>query len=51
MADYELRSYSGQIHAYKIEENGMDLLFFIKEKDRLMISDSENLTITIERGD
>lgn len=53
LVDYELISYNGQIHSYKIEKNGLDLLFFIKkEKERLTISDSNDLTITIEkRGD
>lgn len=49
LADYELISYNGHIHGYQIEGNGLDLLIFIeKEKERLMISNSENLTITIE---
>ncbi|MGN6559003.1 MAG: hypothetical protein ACTHJ2_00595 [Candidatus Nitrosocosmicus sp.] len=53
LADYELISYNGYLHGYQIKENGIDLLYWIvKEKKRLMISDSENLTITIEeRGD
>ena len=49
LTDYELISYNGQSHAYQIEDNGIDLLYFIvKEKKRLRITDSENLTITIE---
>jgi predicted transcriptional regulator len=49
LADYELISYNGQIHAYQIEDNGIDLLYqIVEEKKRLMISDSNDLTITIE---
>ncbi len=53
LTDYELISYNGHIHGYQIKENGIDLLYFIvKEKKRLRITDSKNLTITIEeRGD
>ena len=53
LAEYELISYNGHIHGYQIKENGIDLLYWIvKEKKRLMISDSNDLTITIEeRGD
>ena len=53
LADYELISYNGQSHTYQLKDDGIDLLHLIvKEKKRLMISDSENLTITIEqRGD
>jgi hypothetical protein len=53
LAEYELISYNGHIHGYQIKENGVDLLYWIvKEKKRLMISDSNDLTITIEeRGD
>jgi predicted transcriptional regulator len=53
LADYELISYNGQNHVYQIEDNGIDLLYWIvKEKKRLMISDSKDITITIEeRGD
>ncbi|MGN6709306.1 MAG: hypothetical protein ACTHKF_08175, partial [Candidatus Nitrosocosmicus sp.] len=49
LADYELISYNGYLHGYQIKENGIDLLYWIvKEKKRLSITDSENLTITIE---
>jgi len=53
LADYEQISYNGQIHSFQIEDNGINLLYWIvKEKERLMISDSNDLTITIEeRGD
>ena len=53
LIDYELISYNGQRHACQIEGNGIYLLYLIvKEKKRLMLSDSENLTVTIEeRGD
>ncbi len=34
LADYELILYKGQSHAYQIEDNGIDLLYFIaKEKE------------------
>ena len=50
LADYELISYNGQRKTYVIEDNGLDLLNWIsKEKKRLM-TDSEDITITIERG-
>jgi DNA-binding transcriptional regulator GbsR (MarR family) len=50
LADYELISYNGQRKTYFIEDNGLDLLIWIsKEKKRLMV-DSEDITITIERG-
>ena len=43
-------SYNGQRKTYFIEDNGLDLLNWIsKEKKRLM-ADSEDITITIERG-
>jgi predicted transcriptional regulator len=49
LADYELISYSGQIHVYQIEDNGIDLLYqIVEEKKRLIISDSNDLTIAIE---
>ena len=50
LADYELISYNGQRKTYFIEDNGLDLLNWIsKEKKRLM-ANSEDITITIERG-
>jgi hypothetical protein len=50
LADYELISYNGQRKTYFIEDNDHDLLNWIsKEKKRLM-TDSEDITITIERG-
>ena len=50
LADNELISYNGQRKTYFIEGNGLDLLNWIsKEKKRLM-ADSEDITITIERG-
>jgi hypothetical protein len=49
LTDYELISYNGYIRGYQIRDNGIDLLYWIvKEKKRLMISDSNDLTITIE---
>lgn len=50
LADYELISYNGQIHAYHIEDNGIVLLSYIdKEKKRAKIEDIDDLLITIER--
>jgi len=51
LADYGLISYDGHIHVYHIEKNGIDLLSYIDiEKEREMIADSNDITITIERG-
>ena len=32
LADYELISYNGQIHAYQIKDNGIDLLSYVKKE-------------------
>lgn len=51
LADYELISYNAQIHMYRLEDAGIDLLNLIaKEKKRSIITDSKSIPITIERG-
>jgi hypothetical protein len=50
LADCELISYNGQRQVYHIKDNGLDILYWIsKEKERLL-ADSEDITITMERG-
>ena len=48
LADYELITYSGQKHEYQIEDNGIDLLNWISYEKRILMVDSEDITITIE---
>ena len=50
LADYELILYDGQRHVYRIEENGLDLLYFINKEKMSTVSYNEDITITIERG-
>ena len=50
LADYELILYDGQRHVYRIEENGVDLLYFINKEKMSTVSYNEDITITIERG-
>jgi hypothetical protein len=51
LVDYELKLYDGQRQVYTIEYNGLDLLNWIsKEKNNLM-ENTEDITITIERGE
>ena len=50
LADYELISYNGQRKTYFIEDNGLDLLNWISIEKKRLMADSEDITITIERG-
>jgi hypothetical protein len=50
LADYELISYNGQRKTYFIEDNGLDLLNWISKEKKRLLADSEDITITIERG-
>ena len=50
LADYELISYNGQRKTYFIEDNGLDLLNWISKEKKRSMADSEDITITIERG-
>ena len=50
LVEYDLTSYAGQRQVYSIKDNGLDILIWIsREKEKLM-ADSEDITITIERG-
>ena len=50
LADNELISYNGQRKTYFIEGNGLDLLNWISKGKKRLMADSEDITITIERG-
>jgi len=50
LVDYELISYNGQRQVYIIEDNGLDLLNWINIEKKRSMADSEDITITIERG-
>jgi len=50
LVDYELILYDGQRQVYTIEYNGLDLLNWISKEKKRSVADTEEITITIERG-
>ena len=50
LVDYDLILYDGQRQVYTIEYNGLDLLNWISKEKKRLLADSEDITITIERG-
>ena len=50
LVDYELILYDGQRQVYTIEYNGLDLLNWISKEKKRLLADTEDITITMERG-
>jgi len=50
LVDYDLISYNGQIQVYTIEHNGLDILKWISKEKKRLLTNSEDITITMERG-
>ena len=51
LVDYELILYDGQRQVYTIEYNGLDLLNWISKEKKSSLANTEDITITIERGE
>jgi hypothetical protein len=50
LVDYDLILYYGQRQVYTIEYNGLDLLNWISKEKKRLLADTEDITITMERG-
>jgi len=50
LVDYELILYDGQRQVYTIEYYGLDLLNWISKEKKRLSADTEDITITMERG-
>src|SRR3954453_19009486 len=50
LVDYDLILYDGQRQVYTIEYNGLDLLNWISKEKKRLLADTEDMTITMERG-
>jgi len=50
LVDYDLILYDGQRQVYTIEYNGLDLLNWISKEKKRLLADTEDITITMERG-
>ena len=50
LVDYDLILYDGQRQVYTIEYNGLDLLNWISKEKKRLSADTEDITITMERG-